>query len=189
MSTKFVRLFAALAAVMALVAVQVAANDVEEKEEAETEHQYVGAKKCKICHKPQYKSWLETKHAKTFEVLSDEEKKKPECLACHTTGSTADGVLIQGAECEACHGPGSDYKSPKIKSKKKWKADRETQKQAAIEAGLIYPVEEDCTRCHRKEGNINFKEFDFAKSFNTVHELSEATIARLKEPKKEVKEE
>ena len=39
-------------------------------------HDFVGDKKCKTCHKDVHTSWLETKHAKTFDVLSDEEKNK-----------------------------------------------------------------------------------------------------------------
>lgn len=132
-------------------------------------HEYVGAKKCKTCHKLQYNSWLETPHAKAFDKLSDEEKKKPECVKCHTTGTTAKGVLLEGIQCEACHGPGSDYKSPKIMSKKKWKADPEGQLKLALEAGLIIPTEKDCVRCHTKEGNPNFKPFDFEKRKGKVH--------------------
>jgi len=146
----------------------------ETKEATKTEkvtHPYVGAKKCKTCHKVQFNSWLETGHATTFDVLSDEEKKKEECVACHQTGTTAKGVLLEGVQCEACHGPGKDYKSPKIMSKKKWAADPEKHKKMAIEAGLIYPTEETCIGCHKKEGNPNFKPFDFAKRKSEVHAM------------------
>ncbi len=63
---------------------------------------YIGAKKCKMCHIKQYRSWEKTKMAKAFEVLKpgmkaeakaklkfDPKKdytKTPKCLACHTTG-------------------------------------------------------------------------------------------------------
>lgn len=40
----------------------------------------VGAEKCaKMCHKLQYESWLQTKHAKA--------EKKTECETCHGAGS------------------------------------------------------------------------------------------------------
>jgi len=146
---------------------------VAEETKEEVKHDFVGVKKCKACHKAQYKTWLETGHAKT-DLLTDEEKKKAECLSCHVTGTTAKDSLLEGVQCEACHGPGSDYKSLKIKSKKKWKADPEAAKTAAIEAGLIYPTKEDCKRCHKKEGNPNFKPFDFAKMKPLVHELTSA---------------
>jgi hypothetical protein len=43
----------------------------------------VGAEKCKLCHKIQFASWVETAHARRTPPL----------------------------ECESCHGPGSEYKS------------------------------------------------------------------------------
>ncbi|RKX22091.1 MAG: hypothetical protein DRP35_02835 [Candidatus Zixiibacteriota bacterium] len=141
----------------------------------EDAHKYVGTKKCKMCHKDVHASWLETKHAKAFDILSDEEKKNEKCVACHTTGIDKKGVLIEGVSCEACHGAGSDYKSPKIMSKKKWAADPETYKKMAIEAGLIYPDTTICVKCHTKEGNANYKEFDLKKALGTAHPLVEET--------------
>jgi hypothetical protein len=43
----------------------------------------IGAEKCKICHKVQFASWVETAHAKRTPPL----------------------------DCESCHGPGSEYKA------------------------------------------------------------------------------
>lgn len=140
-----------------------------EKKAEKKAHDFVGAKKCKGCHQDQFKAWSETAHAKSFDALSDEEKKDPKCIECHTSGTTAKGVLSEGVQCEACHGAGKDYKSLKIMSKKKWKADPDTHKKMAIEAGLVEQNEEVCIRCHKKEGNANFKEFDYAKSKGTVH--------------------
>ncbi|MEA1979598.1 MAG: multiheme c-type cytochrome [candidate division Zixibacteria bacterium] len=135
----------------------------------EAVHEYVGTKKCKMCHKDVHASWLETKHADAFELLSAEEKKDEKCVACHTTGIDKKGKLIEGASCEACHGAGSDYKSPKIMSRKKWAADPEKHKKMAIEAGLIYPDTTICVKCHTKEGNDNFREFDIKKALGTSH--------------------
>jgi len=69
---------------------------------AGAEHEYVGSKKCKMCHKDQFKSWETTTHAKAFEILKPGERKEAKekhgldpakdyttdasCLACHTTG-------------------------------------------------------------------------------------------------------
>ena len=142
----------------------------EETKKEEVKHDFVGHKKCKTCHKDVYAAWEATGHASGFSKLSDEEKAKPECVGCHTTGKlTKDGSLMENVQCEACHGAGGSYKSAKIMSKKKWAADPETHKKMAIEAGLIYPTEEDCKKCHRKEGNPNFKEFDFATMKDKVH--------------------
>ncbi len=75
---------------------------------------------------------------------------------------------MEGVQCEACHGGGKDYKSIKIMSKKKWKANPDKQRQMAIDAGLIYPKEEDCVRCHNKK-SPNFKEFKFEERKKLVH--------------------
>lgn len=151
---------------VALIASSVIAEEVKTEKKA---HDYVGAKKCKTCHKVQFKSWSETGHAKAFDLLSAEEQKDPACIGCHSTGTDVKGVFLEGVQCEACHGGGKDYKSAKIMSKKKWKADPDAHKKMAIEAGLVYPKEENCVRCHTKEGNTNFKEFKFADRKDLVH--------------------
>ena len=177
MSKTFTRFLLLMLGVFALLAFSAIAEDsTKVKAEEKAAHDFVGHKKCgsKACHKDNHTSWLETKHAKAYDLLSDEEKQKPECVTCHTTGTTAKGVLLEGVQCEACHGAGKDYKSLKIMSKKKWKADPEKQKAMAIKAGLIIPTEENCKRCHTKEGNPNFTEFDFEKSKGLVHPVAEA---------------
>lgn len=170
----------ALMAFIAMVAVAQEAKE-EAKPEAKKEatqagHEFVGAEKCaKVCHKDQFTSWLNTKHAKSFDVLSAEEKGKAECAgACHITGKLADGTVLEGAQCEACHGPGSTYKSPKIMSKTKWKEDPAGYKKMAMDAGLVYPTAETCANCHKAEGNPNFKPLDFANSKGTVHPVAAA---------------
>ena len=169
-----VGLLIALAAFWAVLAT--AQEGKEAKASDAPAHEYVGATKCKICHKPEFTAWEGTPHAKAFDVLSDEEKKKEECVGCHITGTTAKDELLEGVQCEACHGPGGDYKSAKIMNKKKWAAEPEAHKKMAMEAGLIYPTEDNCKRCHKKEGNPNFKEFDFAKMKDKVHPVAaEAT--------------
>ena len=165
----------ALLAFVAMVAVAEEGKKEAAKEAKKAGFDYVGAEKCaKMCHKDQYKAWQATSHAASFSKLSDEEKAKPECTsACHVTGKLPDGTVLEGVQCEACHGPGKAYKSPKIMSKTKWKGDPEAYKKMAIEAGLIYPTAETCTQCHKKEGNPNFKPFDFEKSKGTVHPVGE----------------
>ena len=87
---------------------------------------YIGAAKCKMCHKVQFASWETMGHAKAFEKLEAADQTNVECLGCHATGGKAE---LPGVQCEACHGPGSDYKSMKVMK------DRE----ASIAAGLIVP--------------------------------------------------
>ena len=68
----------------------------------DAKHEYAGAKSCKMCHKDTYKSWEESKHAKSLELLKAGEAKEAKekhkldpakdyttdkaCLACHVTG-------------------------------------------------------------------------------------------------------
>ena len=99
------------------------------------ESTYIGAGKCKMCHKVEFASWSELKHAGAFDLLSHEEQGKAECLECHATGNTAD---FPGVQCEACHGPGSAYKSMKVMK------DHE----ASLAAGLVVPGEATCKGCH-----------------------------------------
>ncbi len=133
---------------------------------------YVGAAKCKMCHNSkamggeQYKIWEKSRHANALNTLKKEgESENPKCIKCHTTGygkPAAAGANLAGVQCEACHGPGSDYKSMKIMSKKAFKADHAAAHKKAEEAGLIMPPTEDvCRGCHNEE-SPKFKGFDFA---------------------------
>jgi len=72
--------------VIAVLAVVLLGSLVGSRLTAE-EHEAVGSEKCaKVCHKVQFKSWSESKHA-TAEVKT---------------------------ECETCHGNGKDYMKLKV---------------------------------------------------------------------------
>jgi hypothetical protein len=155
--------------------------------------EYVGEKKCKICHIKQYKSWKKTGMATSFESLKPgikaEEKKKagldPDkdyatdsgCLKCHTTGYGKPGGFISLAEtpklinvqCEGCHGPGGAF----------WKVmkDRNFKSADASAAGLILPNENEnnCMECHGSESPFNEKvdpkyKFDIKDRLGRTHE-------------------
>jgi RecJ-like exonuclease len=110
---------------------------------------YVGAEKCKMCHKVEYNSWSETKHAQATADAKASTKLKFEaaCLTCHATNKDE---AMAGVQCEACHGPGSEYKSISVMK----------DKEKAIAAGLILPTQETCNRCH--DGNDHHKKVDLA---------------------------
>jgi hypothetical protein len=145
---------------------------------------YVGADKCKICHKKaddgeQYKIWSESKHASAMKSLaSDEAKaiakkmgiadpaKDAKCTVCHSTFAAADAKLLdpktkltldEGVSCESCHGPGSEYKSKKTMQDEK----------KAIAAGLVIPDEKTCKGCHNDK-SPTFKSFDFAEASKKI---------------------
>jgi len=109
---------------------------------------YIGAAKCKMCHKVQYTSWSEMGHAKAFDKLGDADKTNADCLKCHATGGSAD---MPGVQCEACHSAGSEYKSMKVMK----------DKDAAVAAGLNTPGEADCKACHEGAPHDQ-KAFDYA---------------------------
>ena len=134
---------------------------------------YVGIKKCKMCHMKIYKSWQKTSHATALETLkpgaAPEARKKAgldlqkdytqdaTCLGCHTTGPDQQ----PGIQCEACHGAGKAYCSLTIMNRKKWKADPEKHSEMAVSAGLQKePDEKTCTKCHNYT-SPTYKSFDF----------------------------
>jgi hypothetical protein len=133
-----------LVLLLALALVMVAGSALMGQDsEKKAEHDYIGVKKCSICHKKDgiFPSWEETAHAKAWDNLTAEQQKMEECIGCHTTGKDSKGELLTAVQCEACHGPGSDYKS------KSTMEDREK----SIAAGLIIPDEKTCMRCHDQE--------------------------------------
>jgi ribosomal protein L40E len=156
---------------------------------AAKEAQFVGARKCRSCHKKelignQYAEWEKGAHHKAFETLQSDKAKKiaaekglagpphesPDCLKCHVTAygepaaRLAKGKALNpadGIQCESCHGPGSLYR------KKKTMSDPDK----AVAAGMWEPENDAkiCTTCHNDESPT----WDPAKGFD--HE------ARMKE--------
>lgn len=96
---------------------------------------FVGAERCKLCHRGVYESWLRTPHASTGTVDID---AATSCNACHTTDV---GSRRRGVQCEACHGAGEDY----------WPAEVMIDPDKALMAGLVQPTPAVCRRCHDTE--------------------------------------
>jgi hypothetical protein len=101
------------------------------------DHEFVGASKCKMCHKTQYNSWLETKHAKATETAmnSSERSFDDSCLQCHATNSDQS---MAGVQCEMCHGGGADYAKMSIMK----------DPEQAKAKGLVIPSQDTCDGCH-----------------------------------------
>jgi hypothetical protein len=129
------------------------------QEAAKAAHTYVGVKQCKMCHKKDgiFDSWSASKHATAWDSLSADNQKNEAFKAFYTTGSTPEGELLTGIQCEACHGPGSDYKKKSVME----------NKEAAMAAGLIIPDAKVCAKCHNDKApgklGATAKDFDFAK--------------------------
>jgi hypothetical protein len=149
-------------------------NDTTSKSSDKWE--YVGSKKCKMCHLKQYKTWKETRMAQSFEILKPgaraEAKKKagfdPDkdyttdktCLPCHTTGYGKPGGFVSiektpamaGVGCEVCHGPGKGYLAKGFMTfqNKDFKLDD------LKAVGLVLPDSSTCTTlCHNEKNPFN----------------------------------
>lgn len=169
------RLYKFLVFFLAVLVFQVYAQDTPK---------YVGAGKCKTCHKresigDQYKIWENSQHAKAMKTLASAEAKKiakekgiadpakdAKCTKCHSTYASVDAKMLdpktkltldEGVSCESCHGPGSEYKSNKVMKDQK----------LAISKGLIIPDEKTCKGCHNSE-SPTFKSFDFKTAYAKI---------------------
>ena len=97
------------------------------------ESEFIGAERCKLCHRSVYQSWTATAHRGATELLSPDEVS-PDCLRCHATGPES----LSGVQCEACHGAGGDYWPPEVM----------VDPEKARQAGLVEPNESVCRSCH-----------------------------------------
>jgi len=113
------------------------------------EHTYVGAEKCKMCHKAEFTSWAETTHAKATEHAKASTTRTfgPDCLKCHATNSNE---ALAGVQCEACHGAGSDYKQMSIMK----------DEAQAVANGLVIPSQATCDKCHTGEDHAAKKSLE-----------------------------
>jgi DnaJ-class molecular chaperone len=104
------------------------------------DHAYVGAAKCKMCHKVQYVSWETTSHAKATDdaKAATDREYSADCLTCHATNASED---FAGVQCEACHGAGKDYR------KKSVMVDPDKSRAK----GLVEQTAAVCTTCHNDE--------------------------------------
>ncbi len=150
------------------------------------EASFVGAKKCKVCHKKeevgnQYGHWQKSAHAHAYETLAsdkakekaqtlgiDDPQKSPKCLKCHVTAfpvmddlANQKITLEEGVSCESCHGAGSLYKKKKtMKGIAEGKIDRAS-------VGLTKPDEAVCKRCHNQDNPFD-NGFDFEAAYKKI---------------------
>ncbi len=151
------------------------------------EAQYVGTKKCKMCHMSkkrgdQFGIWSASLHAKAFETLGTDEakavakkagvsgdpQKAAQCLECHVTGFKAPASAkaatfseTEGVGCETCHGPGSLYKTMKV-MKALAAGTQDAKAVSFLKAG-----KETCLQCHNKK-SPTYKPFDFEASWKKI---------------------
>src|SRR5262249_30727644 len=78
------------------------------------DYRLAGSAACKKCHTDDCKVWEESKHAHSWQTLTEKGSHiDPQCQLCHTTGyglpggfeSVARSPRAVGVGCESCHGP------------------------------------------------------------------------------------
>jgi hypothetical protein len=174
------------------------------------ENRYVGADKCKACHKAetggdQYGHWTKSEHAKAYEALASEAAKKaakdkgiedPQsseaCVKCHSTGygqpeeAFAKGFKPElGVQCESCHGMGEKHVKARFAAAMKAK-DGQPEPPPPGEI-VTRPDATVCTGCHNAE-SPTFEGFCF-KTYSRVirhldprRELSDERKAEMEGP-------
>lgn len=157
--------------------------------------EFVGAQKCGECHTKAYKKWKSSKHAHAYETLKTGRKGQysqpisrihdPECLSCHVTGWSPQGVFpyhsgflpenvaqargeldafhnLQGQQCENCHGPGKSHSELEWANRNSpGKTDEEKLLAGRREMKLTKAEAKEnlCIKCHDFENSPKF-EFD-----------------------------
>lgn len=99
-----------------------------------SEPAFVGAARCRLCHRDVYQSWKTTPHARASLEIPESETR---CVECHAT----DGRDLPDVQCEACHGAGGNY----------WPAEVMMDPDKAQMAGLVRPDEALCRSCHEND--------------------------------------
>ncbi|NQV14164.1 hypothetical protein HQ531_01805 [bacterium] len=151
---------------------------------------YVGSKKCKICHNKvkvgqQYDIWEKGPHAKSFETLKSEQainiakglgiaeppEKAAACLSCHVSGwSTASGYKLEVDPLDkkalkvntdlARVGCESCHGPGSLYKSKKTMIGIANGELKGGDHGLINIVSETCTACHNSD-SPTYKPFVF----------------------------
>ena len=108
---------------------------------------YAGSTPCQSCHAPQFKKWLNTRHASAYTTLERKGQQfNGQCLPCHVTGAfgqSGEIVLnlahdLRQVGCETCHGPAKQHAARPQSAK------------------LNRPTKDTCLRCHTADQDDNF---------------------------------
>jgi len=157
---------------------------------AQADANYIGSKKCKICHNKaekgsQYDKWSAGPHAGAFETLKNDEskaiakkmglktapEKSPECLVCHVTGwggnggysldvDPADTRAVRTNDDLASVGCESCHGPGSLYKSKSKMVAIQTGELDGATLGMFTPDEANCVSCHN-EKSPTYKKFDF----------------------------
>jgi hypothetical protein len=120
---------------------------------------FVGADSCKGCHPEAYEAWMQSKHARAVDSLSEQQQKDGRCLSCHSPEQVSQTTA--SVSCETCHG-GGQYYSPEYVMK-----DPELSRLV----GLVDPSERQCRACH-DASSPSLRPFDFKESLKAIDHWS-----------------
>ena len=126
---------------------------------------YIGSKNCASCHFDQFLTWKQTKHAKSFDIMSAKYRTDSSCLKCHSTGhgqptgyKDATTATLAGTSCEACHGPGSKH-AEIAKQFANQKLSKEQDAYVRSTTHKILPGNA-CIECHITRGHKKHPTYD-----------------------------
>ncbi|MFP2908437.1 cytochrome c3 family protein [Pyxidicoccus sp. 3LFB2] len=120
---------------------------------------FVGPDSCKGCHPEAYEAWMQSKHARAENSLSEQQRKDGRCLSCHSPEQVTQTTA--SVTCETCHG-GGQYYSPEYVMK-----DSELSRLV----GLVDPSEKQCRSCH-DASSPSLRPFDFKESLKAIDHWS-----------------
>ncbi|MCP4250086.1 MAG: hypothetical protein GY778_23840 [bacterium] len=154
------------------------------------EAEYVGSKKCKMCHSKTYKSWEKTAHANAMESLKPGERSEAKakakleaekdytqdegCLKCHVVGmGEAGGYALESDEKKAkklnkshghvgCENCHGAGGGYVDLHKAIQKEKRNYTSEEMVAAGTLKADENTCKQCHNDKSPTFSGEFDFA---------------------------
>jgi hypothetical protein len=123
---------------------------------------YVWAGECQACHSDLHEAWSRTKHARTINRLSAEERKAGSaCVGCHVTGpkepiDVGGAVVNASVQCESCHGSGKAH------------VEAARAGNAAAAKMVASPPQRVCETCHNDK-SPHYRGFFFAALKGLVH--------------------
>ena len=117
--------------------------------------EFVGPESCNACHPDAFAAWLQSKHARSIESLSEQQQKDARCLSCHSPN--LQDRRVASVSCETCHGGGQYYAAGYVMK------DEELVRLV----GLQDPSEKGCRSCH-DASSPSLRPFDFTAKLKLI---------------------
>lgn len=128
----------------------------------------VGPISCRTCHAEAYRIWADSPHARAAKALTQQQRKQPLCLSCHSRDEERGGqVDVAGVSCETCHGAGRFYQPAVVMR----------DKELSRLFGLADPTAASCKTCHGG-GSPSLRPFDPAEAMKRIDHWTADRAAR-----------